>query len=112
MPITRVFLYDGFKVRTRVRGGEPVWFTRDVAAALTVRFPAGPVLPESPHSLPGLATADQVWTLVRRAGCGAPDAFRAWMAEVSAQLTARPTRPPAPVPRPRHLPPVRRTPAV
>ncbi|MEJ8654673.1 hypothetical protein WKI65_43245 [Streptomyces sp. MS1.AVA.3] len=39
-PITRVFLYDGFTVRTRVRGGEPVWGTRDVAAVLTVRFPA------------------------------------------------------------------------
>ncbi|MGW7090021.1 hypothetical protein ACWGH2_41930 [Streptomyces sp. NPDC054871] len=105
--ITRVFLYDGCKVRTRMRGGELVWFTRDVAAALAVRFPAGPVLPESANSLPGIATAEQVWTLVRRAGCGAPDVFRAWMAEVGEQLAAQPS-PPVPAPR-RHLSSVQRT---
>lgn len=109
MTRSRVFYYAHAPVRVRVRGGEPVWFSRDVAAALSVRLAAGPVLPESPNSLPGLATAEQVWTLVRQAGCGAPDAFRAWMTEVSAQLTARPTRQPAPAPRPRHLTPVRRT---
>lgn len=109
MSLSRVFYYGHAPVRVRVRGGEPVWFSRDIAAALAVRFPAGPVLPESPNSLAGLATAEQVWTLVHRAGCGAPDAFRDWMAEVSAQLTVQSTRPPVPVPRPGHLTSVRRT---
>ncbi|MFD3815186.1 hypothetical protein ACFWRZ_08970 [Streptomyces rubiginosohelvolus] len=107
---TRTFHFEHAPVRARVRGGEPVWFVRDVAAALGLRLPAAPLLPESPNSLPGIATAEQVWTLVRGAGCGAaPDAFRAWMERVSAQLAAAPARQPAPVPRPRHLTPVRRT---
>ncbi|MFB8025941.1 MULTISPECIES: hypothetical protein [unclassified Streptomyces] len=110
MPITRVFLYDGFKVRTRVRGGEPVWFVRDVAAALGVQFPPGPLLPASPNSLLGVATAAQVWPLVERAGCGAPEAFRAWMTDVSTRVLTAPAPQLARVPRPRLRPvPVRRT---
>lgn len=105
---TRAFLLNHAPVRARLRGGEPVWFARDVAAALGVALPYGPLLPESPNSLPGIATAEQVWTLVRRAGCTTPETLQAWLTDVSAQLTARPVRSPAPVPRPRHLAPVRR----
>ncbi|MEU0857482.1 hypothetical protein ABZ352_18865 [Streptomyces griseofuscus] len=94
MTLTRVFHYDTAPVRVRVRGGEPVWFTRDLAAALGVRFPPGPLFPTSANSLPGMATAAQVWTVAGRAGCGAPDAFRAWMAEVSTLMLAR--TPPVP----------------
>ncbi|MEU7228856.1 hypothetical protein [Streptomyces chrestomyceticus] len=94
-PTTRVFHYDAAPVRVRVRGGEPVWFTRDLAAALSVRFPPGSLLPASANSLPGLATAAQVWTVVEQTGCGASDAFRAWMTEVSAQILTRPVATPA-----------------
>ncbi len=31
------FLYDSAPIRVRVRGGEIVWFMRDVAAALGIR---------------------------------------------------------------------------
>ncbi|WP_030372412.1 BRO-N domain-containing protein [Streptomyces rimosus] len=108
-PTTRVFHYDAAPVRVRVRGGEPVWFTRDLAAALGVRFPPGPLLPASENSLPGMATAAQVWTVVERAGCGAPDAFRAWMTEVSTRILARPVPTPASVARPAHPASLRRT---
>ncbi|MFD9248310.1 BRO-N domain-containing protein [Streptomyces bottropensis] len=107
---TRVFRYDHAPVRVRVRGGEPVWFARDLSAALGVRFPPGPLVPDSPNALLGIATAAQVWTVVEQAGCGAPDAFRDWMTEVSAQILARPAPQPArgarPLPRPM---PARRT---
>ncbi|MGA5411632.1 hypothetical protein ACPCSC_30795 [Streptomyces lavendulocolor] len=99
-----MFRYDQAPVRVRVRGGEPVWFTRDLAAALGVRFPPGPLLPASPNALLGIATAAQVWAVLEAAGCGAPDAFRAWMADVSAQMLARGARPPAGSPRPRPRP--------
>lgn len=95
IPRTRVFHYDTAPVRVRVRGGEPVWFTRDLAVALGVRFLAGPLLPASLNSLPGMVTAAQVWTVVEQAGCGAPDGFRSWMTEVSARMLARPTLVPA-----------------
>jgi hypothetical protein len=85
---TLVFHYQHAPVRVRVYGGEPVWFARDLAAAVGLRLPSGP-LPAAPHAPPGVATAAQVWTVVQRAGCGAPDGLRAWMTEVSAQLAAR-----------------------
>ncbi|MFI5859304.1 hypothetical protein [Streptomyces parvulus] len=108
--MTRVFHYDHGPVRVRVRGGEPVWFVRDVAAALGVRFPPGPLLPASPNALLGMATAAQVWPLVERAGCRAPEAFRAWMTDVSTRVLAAPAPQPARVPQPRPRPvPVRRT---
>lgn len=107
---TRVFRYRHAPVRVRVRGGEPVWFTRDLAAALGVRCPSGPQLPESVNSLPGMATAAQVWTVAERAGWGAPDTFRAWMTEVSSLILTRPApqparsaRPITPVPAPRRV---------
>ncbi|MFJ8301300.1 hypothetical protein ACIQ9R_36115 [Streptomyces sp. NPDC094447] len=104
--LSRAFRYGTAYVRARVRHGEVVWFTRDVAAALGIhRIPARPLLPASPAALPGMATTAQVWTLVELAGCGAPDAFRAWMANVSTQLAEQPQqRPGAPGPRPRQTP--------
>ncbi|MFD7764139.1 hypothetical protein [Streptomyces microflavus] len=102
---TRTFLYRHAPVRMRVCGGEPVWFIRDVAAALGLRLPTAPLLPESAVSLPGIATAEQVQMFVHRAGWGAEDSFRAWMADVSARLVAQPSSP-GPAPRPRHLTPV------
>ncbi|MGW0757109.1 hypothetical protein ACWD1Y_11575 [Streptomyces sp. NPDC002814] len=101
---TRVFHYDHAPVRVRVRGGEPVWFARDLAAALGVRFPPGPLLPASPNALRGIATAAQVWTVLETAGCGTPDSFRAWMADVSARVLAQPARRPAQGSRPRSGP--------
>ncbi|MFJ5142983.1 hypothetical protein [Streptomyces sp. NPDC088707] len=107
---TRVFLLDHAPVRVRVRGGEPVWFVRDVAAALGVRFPPGPLLPPAPNALLGMATAAQVWPLVEAAGCRAPDAFRAWMTDVSSHILDTPAPQPAQAPPPRLRPvPVRRT---
>ncbi|MET9528189.1 hypothetical protein [Streptomyces coeruleorubidus] len=107
---TRVFRYDHAPVRVRVRGGEPVWFSRDLAAALGVRFPPGPLLPASPNALLGIATAAQVWAALETAGCRTPDGFRAWMTDVSTQMLARPAPQPArgarALPRPM---PVRRT---
>jgi hypothetical protein len=87
-----------------VRGGEPVWFARDLAAALGVRFPPGPLQPASPNALLGIATAAQVWAVLETAGCGVPDRFRAWMTDVSAQMLARGDRQPAGSPRPRPRP--------
>lgn len=110
MSRAQAFRYGHAPVRVRVRGGELVWFVRDVAAALGLRLPPGPLLPESLNSLPGMATAEQVWTLLRAAGCGARDAFRAWMTEVSAQLLARPIPQPARSARP--YPAIRRVHAV
>ncbi|AWI32630.1 hypothetical protein [Streptomyces tirandamycinicus] len=102
MSRTRVFRYAHTPVRVRVRGGEPVWFTRDLAAALGVPFPPGPLLPASPNGLLGIATAAQVRTVIERAGSGTPNGLRAWMTDVSAQLTA-------PAPRQPALAPVRRS---
>lgn len=101
---TRVFHYEHAPVRMRVRGGEPVWFTRDLAAALGVRFPPGPLLPVSANALLGMATAAQVWELVERAGCRTPDTFRAWMTDVSMRMLAAPAPQPATAPRPRPRP--------
>ncbi|MBV1940825.1 hypothetical protein KUF83_30285 [Streptomyces sp. BV286] len=114
---TRTFPYDyaPVRVRVRVRGGEPVWFARDLAAAIGVPFPPGPLLPESPNALLGMATAPQVWAVVERSGCAVPDSFRAWMTDVSARVTAAtPVTTPAQGPRPALRPvarpvPIRRT---
>lgn len=95
MTLTRVFHYDTAPVRVRVRGGEAVWFTRDLAAAVGVRFPTGPLLPTSVSSLPGMATAAQVWTVIELTGCSEPDALRAWMTEVSVLMFTRHTPVPA-----------------
>lgn len=94
-PRSRTFHYDAAPVRVRARGGEPVWFTRDLAAALGTWFPSGPLLPASGNALPGMATTAQVWEIVGREDRGVPEAFRAWMAEVSALMLTRPARVPA-----------------
>lgn len=106
----RVYRFENAPVRVRVRGGEPVWFVRDLAAALGVQFPPGPLLPASPNALPGMATAAQVWPLTEQAGYRAPEAFRAWMTDVSTRVLTAPAPQPARVPhhRPRPIP-VRRT---
>ncbi|MGC4950974.1 hypothetical protein ACLQ2N_32880 [Streptomyces sp. DT224] len=107
---TRVFHFEHAPVRVRVRGGEPVWFVRDLAAALGAPAPAGPLLPASASALPGIATTAQVWPLVELAGCRASDAFRAWVTDVSTRVLASPAPQPARVPHARPRPiPVRRT---
>ncbi|MFC8538053.1 hypothetical protein ACFUJY_29635 [Streptomyces sp. NPDC057249] len=107
---TRVFHYGHAPVRVRVRGGEPVWFVRDLTAALGTPAPAGPLLPASVNALPGIATAAQVWLLVERAGCRVSDSFRAWMTDVSTRVLTAPAPQPARVPHARPRPiPVRRT---
>ncbi|MFF0754476.1 hypothetical protein [Streptomyces sp. NPDC004267] len=90
--LSRVFRFGTTYVRARVRDGEVVWFTRDVAAALGIhRIPHGPLLPVSPAALPGMATTAQVWALAAGAGCAVPGTFRAWMAEASAELAQQPS---------------------
>ncbi|NEA53531.1 hypothetical protein G3I60_05020 [Streptomyces sp. SID13666] len=89
--MTTTFRYNSNGIRVRVRGGLPVWFVRDVAVALGIRHSAGPLVPASAHSLPGIATTEQVLTLLDAAGCPVDDAFGTWMSEVSAQVTASPT---------------------
>ncbi|MGW7196173.1 hypothetical protein [Streptomyces chryseus] len=95
-PTTHVFRYDNAPVRARLVDGEAAWFLRDVAAATGARLP-----PRGLETLlPGVATTDQVAEVLQEAGCDV-SALRAWMAEASAQLCARPARRLASVPQPR-----------
>ncbi|MFI0742449.1 hypothetical protein ACH4PU_30885 [Streptomyces sp. NPDC021100] len=91
MRTTHVFHYDHAPVRVRVRHGQPLWFARDLAAALGVPLPPGPLHPQSPTSLPGLATTAQIWAIAESGG-RTPENFRAWVTEVSAQILPPPAQ--------------------
>jgi hypothetical protein len=79
---TTTVVYDSAHLRVRVRGGDVLWFVRDVAPALGFRLPLTPgnAVPQV------LVTTDELCSVMTAAGFCPPAAFTAWATDLAHRL--------------------------
>lgn len=81
--VTRTVVYDSAHLRVRVRGGEVLWFVRDLGAALGFA-----PLPATGDGLAQvLVPTAELWPLMAAVGYEPDAQFTAWAEELARSLT-------------------------